>query len=247
MGDFIYGKLNKETILTEYVGLTTSTASTTVDNTNHTIKVDVIGSTGTGSVEGALLYNKPQYLTSSQINQIYTNIDLLNYLNNNVILQNKPSQSIIGDVNIIGDLVTSSNYLIINSTGLPLTTGNTAGISIKNWSTGKDANIYINTNGELKYNNGNVDQYILSINDNLSINKFTYYTGSTLGTRDIIPTDINTDSYSPTLGAHLTTKSYVDSAVRRDTNYSIVNTVDDFNRIATWAGKRVLILEEATI
>ena len=82
----IYGKLNRDTILAEYKGLSTKTAVVNVDNSNYTISVDVLGGiSGNSSLTNALLYTQ-QFLTDSQINQVYQNLNLKDYLNKNIIL-----------------------------------------------------------------------------------------------------------------------------------------------------------------
>lgn len=239
--EFIYGKLNNEIELAEYHGLSTSTADVDIDQTNHTISVNVKNSPS--SISDALLFTK-QYLNSAQINQVYSNLNLLDYLNKNIILIDKVSQNVTGDFRVNGLLSTNNSFIELNNSGNILNSN--AGLKIKNWSKGKDAQLYINQSGSLKYNNGIVDQYVLT-RTNMDYNKFTYFNGQNLSTRAIKPTDIDTKSYTPATNTDLTTRLYVDNAVIRNGNYRIVDTVEDYVAGTTWAGLRVFIKEDAVI
>lgn len=228
--EMIYGKLNRDTILAEYKGLSTKTAVVNVDNSNYTISVDVLGGiSGNSSLTNALLYTQ-QFLTDSQINQVYQNLNLKDYLNKNIILINKEHQVINGDLQINGDLRTRNNYVSVNYNDIPLGDGETAGLLVRNWKKDTNARVYVTSNGELRYSNEIIDQPILTRTP-MTQNKFTYFNGQALSTRDIKPNDVNTEDYTPENPIDLVTKQYVDKSMRQNMNYAIVETNEQFNRL----------------
>ena len=231
MSEYLYGKLNKLVEQVEYKGSTTSTARVNVDNTNHEISVDVLNPVNQ-DLTGAILYNKKQDLNDAQINQVHSNLKLNDFINSNAIVPNKSNQTISGDLQISGKLTTKS-----------LTMGNNS-IVIEKYDEENDAIIYITSDGILKYNNGKLNQAIVTLSDGIKVNKFLKYNGETVISEDIYPKDINTKDYTPKNTTDITTKDYVDRAVRKDTNYSIVETFNDLNTGASWVGKRVLVKED---
>ena len=231
MSEYLYGKLNKLVEQVEYKGSTTSTARVNVDNTNHEISVDVLNPVNQ-DLTGALLYNKKQDLNDAQINQVHSNLKLNDFINSNAIVPNKSNQTISGDLQISGKLTTKS-----------LTIGNNS-IVIEKYDEENDAIIYVTSNGILKYNNGKLNQAVVTLSDGIKADKFLKYNGETVISEDIYPKDINTKNYTPKNTTDITTKDYVDRAVRKDTNYSIVETFNDFNTGASWVGKRVLVKED---
>jgi len=58
----LYGKINRDIVPITYEGVDTETAETIVDNKNKTIKVNVIGDIGSGSVR----YDEEQHLTEKE-------------------------------------------------------------------------------------------------------------------------------------------------------------------------------------
>ena len=63
--NFIYGKLNSEVTPVLYKGLNTNTAQVVVNNSDKTIKVNVIGgisSGGEGKINSISVNNEPQYI-----------------------------------------------------------------------------------------------------------------------------------------------------------------------------------------
>lgn len=231
MSEYLYGKLNKLVEQAEYKGSTTSTARVNVDNTNHEISVDVLNPVNQ-DLTGAILYNKKQDLNDAQINQVHSNLKLNDFINSNAIVPNKSNQTISGDLQISGKLTTKS-----------LTIGNNS-IVIEKYDEENDAIIYVTSNGILKYNNGKLNQAVVTLSDGIKADKFLKYNGETVISEDIYPKDINTKNYTPKNTTDITTKDYVDRAVRKDTNYSIVETFNDFNTGASWVGKRVLVKED---
>lgn len=231
MSEYLYGKLNKLVEQAEYKGSTTSTARVNVDNTNHEISVDVLNPVNQ-DLTGAILYNKKQDLNDAQINQVHSNLKLNDFINSNAIVPNKSNQTISGDLQISGKLTTKS-----------LTIGNNS-IVIEKYDEENDAIIYVTSNGILKYNNGKLNQAVVTLSDGIKADKFLKYNGETVISEDIYPKDINTKNYTPKNITDITTKDYVDKAVRKDTNYSIVETFNDFNAGASWVGKRVLVKED---
>lgn len=231
MSEYLYGKLNKLVEQAEYKGSTTSTARVNVDNTKHEISVDVLNPVNQ-DLTGALLYNKEQDLNNAQINQVHSNLKLNDFINNNAIVPNKSNQTISGDLQISGKLTTKSLTVSDNS------------IVIEKYDEENDAIIYVTSNGILKYNNGKLNQAVVTLSDGIKADKFLKYNGETVISEDIYPKDINTKNYTPKNTTDITTKDYVDKAVRKDTNYSIVETFNDFNTGASWVGKRVLVKED---
>lgn len=84
MAQKLYGKLNTETIITEYTGKTTSTAQTIVDPKTHEIEVNVIASSDT-LPEGVVLYNQSQKLTDMQQSIARRNINAQEKLESNKV------------------------------------------------------------------------------------------------------------------------------------------------------------------
>lgn len=227
--EYIYGKLNKQLEQSVYKGINTDTASITIDNKEKTIKVDVLGGTG-GSTDGFLSFNTQQQLTTGQLANLYANIKLNEYIKNTdaVLLNGRVNQTIKSNILIDGSFNVSSNYLSVNANK------NSGGIYVKNWSDNKDALIYVNDKGELRFNcdvsNQSSDEILLT-SSNIIANKFTYYTGYGLSTRDIRPNDISADkTYTPTGDYQLTNKYYVDQVVRRQGNFTIT-TSEKFSEI----------------
>lgn len=203
--EYIYGKLNKETILTEYKGISTSNALTEIDNLNHTIKVTFL------DPKNGLLFNEEQSLNNQQLKQLYSNFKLTDYSNLNLIQQRKENQAIEGNLTVKGDLSTTNRYLIIQNQ-TPLKENEDIGIIIKNWQGNKDAKIYLNEKGELRLNTETIDQQILTKTE-MDYDKFTIYNGRSLSTRDIFPKDINTENYEPQENKDLITKEYLDQII----------------------------------
>ncbi|WP_300924505.1 hypothetical protein [uncultured Clostridium sp.] len=228
--EYVYGKLNQQLEQIEYKGSTTDTATTYVNNDTHTITVDVLKA-GSANTDGLLSFNKYQDLTPNELKKLYSNIKLNDYINeSNAILSNtEKSQIINSDLTIAGRTEIEDNYIYLNSNNKD------SGIYISNWMDNKDAKIYINKNGELRYNydtNGiNSDQIILTA-INTKNNKFVYYDGHSLSTREIMPVDIYQDKdYLPSNPYQITNKLYVDNSIRKNGNYSIVATNTDFTQI----------------
>lgn len=244
--DYIYGKLNKEVELQQYTGLSTDTATTIVDNINHTISVEMKGIPESGNInrEGYLSFKEDQLLTQAEIDQLYHNLKLNSFLDDNVILVDKVSQMINGDLLINKNLRVKERYINLNVNNIPLKNGERAGVLIKNWTQDKDALIYVNNEGKLWFSNDSYNREILTKTDNLDYNKFTYYSGQSLSTRDILPNDINTQDYVPSKDIDLVTKKYVDKSMRQNMNYAIVANQEEFSKLNAWEGRRVLILEE---
>lgn len=240
--EYIYGKLIKEVELAEYKGLSTPSIHVSVDNKNHTISAELLSDIPAGgSSKDSLLVTK-QSLTDEEIKQVYSNLNLNEYLNKYTILTNKESQSVSGDFRVNGLLSTKGRYIYVNSNNFPLGEKETAGLLIKNWKNDYDARIYVNSNGELYFSNGNINQQLLT-KENMTFGKFTYFNGQALSTKDILPSDINTLNYLPKAGKDLTTKDYVDKSVRQNTNYGIVASYDAFSKVTAWTGRRIHVIE----
>lgn len=73
MANKLYGKLNTQTIITEYTGKTTSTAQTIVNPKTHEIEVNVLASSDT-LPEGVVLYNQNQSIPEVYKNTARKNI-----------------------------------------------------------------------------------------------------------------------------------------------------------------------------
>lgn len=241
--EFIYGKLNKDLELVEYQGLSTPTARVEIDNNEHTIKVNVLNSPNQLSTN-TLVHTK-QYLSDGQINQVYSNLKLLDYLNKNTILVDKESQNVTGDFRVDGKLTTSNQYITINNSDKVIE--DNAGLKILNWNKNKNAFIYVNKNGELKYSNDVLDSSIL-LGSNLSYNKFTYFDGQTLSTRSITVNDIDLSNYKPNSSQDLVTKTYADTIVKSKSNYRVFETMEDLSNSPIYEdGSRIFIIEEAIV
>ena len=243
--EYIYGKLNKETIITEYKGISTPTATTEVDNINHTIKVNVLSSNIDPNIlNGALLYSKPQSLNNIQLNQAYINLKLDNYLDSHSLLQVKENQEITGNLKVNGALTIGHSYLELNNI-LPLDQNETSGLLIRNWMKDRDAKIYINNKAELRFDTEIFDQQIVTKSEDLISNKFTYWNGQCLHSRDIRVEDIVTKDYTPVKDNDLVTKSFTEDVAKNQTTYRVINSQDFSNLTGIYNGLRVHILEEA--
>ena len=241
--EMIYGKLNRDTILAEYTGLSTKTATVKVDNSKYTIAVDVHNVGGSVDTSGCLLYNSPQYLSDVQLNQLYSNLKLKDYLNDKAVLLNKDFQVINGDVAVNGQFGTSKNYIDIHMNDLPLKEGQSTGIRFREWGQDRSSRLFVDNHGILRYDNdATIEDVVLGTE--LKYNKFTYWNGSSISSRDILPKDINTQDYEPTNKTDLVTKQFVDKSMRQNMNYAIVKDVEEFGKLQAWEGRRVMILEE---
>lgn len=226
--EYIYGKLNKEVELAEYRGISTDTAIVTVDNSDHTIQVEILG--GGSSVKGNFLpYDKEIKLADYELETLYKNLKLANYLDTNAIIKEKEQQTLVGNLDINGKLSAKG---ILN-----LDSSKSNGIKFNNYTTDTSAKIYITKDGQLRYvsntNNAATDFQVLT-SGALITNMFTYYNGSSLASRHILPSDIYTNNYGIadiTESRQITTKEYVDKATRRNTNYGIVSSYTDFSKV----------------
>ena len=240
--DYIYGKLNNETLLAEYTGITTQTARTIIDNKKHTIQVEVLG--GTSSDTGALSFNKQQDLSNTQLNVVRDNIKLDNYINNHTILKNSPEQLINGSLGISGNLYTNkliSNGLItLNKNG----SNSKIGLLFNNYTNGKNATLTVDELGDLKFINESGERTVM-FNSGLDTNKFVKFDGNSLTSTDIEIADINiSEDYEPVYGTDLVTKKYIENAIKYNSTYKIIQNVDDINYIDAYEGRRILVLEE---
>lgn len=241
--DYIYGRLNKEVELQEYKGLSTKTIRTIVDNSNHTISAELLVNNDLIDVSEFLSFKKKQNLDENQLKTVRDNIGLKKYLDDEVILQNKLSQMINGDLLVNNNLRTRGRYISVNINNTALAKDETAGLYIKNYFNDLDARVYITDDGHLRFDNEMQDRELVTSNK-LQYNKFTYYDGYSLTSRDILPKDINTKNYFPSSDIDLVTKQYVDRSMRQNMNYAIVANEEEFNRLNAWEGRRVLVLEE---
>ena len=143
-----------------------------------------------------------------------------------------------------GKLGTANKYIEVNTNGTPLKENETEGIVFRGWRTGLNAKISLDNNGRLIFDNDITKEDIV-LGTDLKYNKFTYWNGQSISSRDILPSDINTQEYEPTQLKDLTTKQYVDKSMRKNMNYAIVENNEEFGRLQAWEGRRALILEEA--
>jgi hypothetical protein len=109
---------------------------------------------------------------------------------------------------------------------------------------GKNAKIYMTNKGELRFDTGVFDQQILTKHPDISYNKFTYYNGQSLASRDIRPTDIYTKDYEPTNSYDIATKAYTEKAAKEKTTYRVVENREAFNSLTgIYNGLRVHITD----
>ena len=228
--EFLYGKLNKQVELQEYKGISTKTIAMSVDNSTHTISAEFIGNIpNTVSDLNALVFDKDQLLTNEQLEQLYKNININNYLNEKVILKEKENQSLLGNLLIYGNL--GADKLFTNGE-----------ITFNKYDNTNNATLTVDKNGNLVFSNYTHTGKILGA-DNLVANKFVLFNGEYLTTRSIQVSDIVTTNYDPETNKDLTTKEYVDRAVRQSTNYGIVANYDSFRKVTAWPGRRIHIIE----
>ena len=175
-------------------------------------------------------------------------------LSHNAIVKNAESQTITGDLHITGNLYqTGETYITqaetVKSTKdyIYLREGNPnglgyyeyAGFEFHNYNGRDDGRLVIDRSGFARVGDVGDEQILATREDNPDNNKFFTWNASRfrLETRDILPSDINTNNYSPIRDQDFATLGKVKAMV----NYIIVNTLNDRNDLSAYNGLRVFV------